>query len=176
MSALQSTNEAKQQLFLEAFAKKGTIRGAIRAVTEAYERGEVPMQLSRTIVYQWKKENYLGFADKLEQAQHDFREYLEDLALKYVEGIKPGQNPLLLVTLLNANYPEKYRPKVVVQDDTTILGLLQELRSLGASTRQDSLASDTQQSGEGQQPSPREQQVEHIDALVLKKRLRRVLG
>ena len=77
----------------------------------------MPVKLSRTVVYQWKKYNYLGFADKLEQAQHEFREYLEDLALKYLEGTRPGQNPTMLIAMLNASWPEKWRRNEPGSDD-----------------------------------------------------------
>ena len=68
-------------------------------------------------IYQWKKDNYLDFADKLEQAQHEFREYLEDLALKYVEGTRPGQNPTMLIAMLNASWPDKWRRNEPRGDD-----------------------------------------------------------
>jgi len=39
----------------------------------------------------------------------DYREYLEGLALDYVKDLKAGQNPTMLIALLNANYSEKWR-------------------------------------------------------------------
>ena len=42
-------------------------------------------------------------------------------------------NPVLLITLLNANLPHKYRPTVVMTDDTA-KGVLTELRKLAKET------------------------------------------
>ena len=109
MSSLQVTNEARMDVFLKAFAKTGTIYGAINAVSKAHDSGRGVPKLSRTVVYNWKRENYLGFADRLIEAGHEFREYLESLALDHAAALKPGQNPTMLLGLLNANYPEKWR-------------------------------------------------------------------
>jgi len=109
MSSLQVTNEARMDVFLKAFAKTGTIYGAINAVSKAHDSGGGVPKLSRTVVYNWKRENYLGFADRLIEAGHEFREYLESLALDHASALKPGQNPTMILALLNANYSEKWR-------------------------------------------------------------------
>ena len=49
------------------------------------------------------------------------------MALERVRAQKPSDSPILLITLLNANLPEKYRPNVVVSDDTTAKQLLAKL-------------------------------------------------
>lgn len=123
-------------LFLKAFAKRGNIAGACEAFNKA--KGYGPC-LSRDTVLRWRDKNYLGFADRFKEAQQEFADYVEDRAMDYIEGLKPGQNPLLMIAMLNALRPEKYRPKVVVQDDTKILGLVQQLRELGAKTRRAAL-------------------------------------
>ena len=42
-------------------------------------------------------------------------------------------NPVLLIALLNANLPEKYRPTVVMNDDTA-KSVMSELRKLAKET------------------------------------------
>ena len=45
-------------------------------------------------------------------------------------------NPVLLITLLNANLPNKYRPTVVMADDTA-KSVLTELRQLAKESKQE---------------------------------------
>ena len=122
---------AFQEAFLAAFSKTGTIRSASGALKAL----KPPISVSREIVTKWIANDYLDFAYRFKLAQREFAEYLEDLALTYVEQIKPGQNPMLLLAMLNASWPDKYRPKVVIQDDSSVLRLLDELRSIGAAPR-----------------------------------------
>ena len=109
MSSLQVTNEVRAATFLTAFSKTGTIRGAVRLCESAEGTGVIPIRLSRSVIRQWLKTNYLGMADRLNDAMQDYREYLEGLALDYVKDLKAGQNPTMLIALLNANYSEKWR-------------------------------------------------------------------
>ena len=80
-------------------------------------------------VMKWQKENYCGFAERLEESDFQFCESLEQLALERVKLQDAKSNPILLITLLNANLPMKYRPTVVMSDDTA-KDVLKELRSL----------------------------------------------
>jgi|TARA_Y100000310_G_C20421229_1_gene686779 hypothetical protein len=77
----------------------------------------------------WQKENYFGFMERLEEADFQFCESLEQLALERVKMQDAKSNPILLITLLNANLPMKYRPTVVMNDDTA-KDVLRELRTL----------------------------------------------
>jgi len=64
------------------------------------------------------------------QEVHDrFSDRLEAIAHNRVELQKPNDNPLLLITLLNANRPEKYQPSAPPVDETakSVLAALQEL-------------------------------------------------
>ena len=72
----------------------------------------------RTIM-KWQSSNEFGF----------FCENLEQLALDRVKMQDAKANPVLLITLLNANLPQKYRPSVVMSDDTA-KDVLKELRSI----------------------------------------------
>ena len=80
-------------------------------------------------VMKWQKENYFGFMERLEEADFQFCESLEQLALERVKMQDAKSNPILLITLLNANLPMKYRPTVVMNDDTA-KDVLRELRTL----------------------------------------------
>jgi len=119
--------EASQTAFLAAYANTGNIREAAEAVG-----------ISSAAVAGWITDNKLDFVPKYRHAQREYANYLESLARKRVEN--PTFNgrigsDVLMLGLLNANWPEKYRPKVVVQDETTVVSLVRELRALGAATR-----------------------------------------
>ena len=80
-------------------------------------------------VSKWEKDNRFGFAERLEEADFEFCENLEQLALERVKMQDAKSNPVLLITLLNANLPMKYRPTVVMADDTA-KSVLSELRQI----------------------------------------------
>ena len=97
----------RQETFLAAYADADSIRKVAPAA-----------QISREAVRIWQPDGVLGFRQGLELAQHNFREMLQDKALEPVKETKPGNNPLLLIALLNAHWPEKYRPNATPTDDT----------------------------------------------------------
>ena len=66
--------------------------------------------VGRTTIHEWVKADYLGFKDRLAAADEAFLGDLENLALNRVRAQKPGDNPTLLIMLLNGNLPDKYRP------------------------------------------------------------------
>ena len=80
-------------------------------------------------VNRWQQENRYGFLERMEEADFEFCEHLEQLALERVKMQDAKSNPVLLITLLNANLPMKYRPTVVMADDTA-KSVLSELREL----------------------------------------------
>ena len=89
---------AKQDAFLAAYAEVGSLKSAADACN-----------LKRDTVSSWNKKDGYGFRAKYTQAKEVFREYLQDLAVGRVQQQKPNDNPVLLITLLNAHWPEKYR-------------------------------------------------------------------
>ena len=50
--------------------------------------------------------------------KREFRDELQNMALERVRAQKPGDNPSLLITLLAANWPSKYRPNSIADDGT----------------------------------------------------------
>ena len=54
----------------------------------------------------------------MREADEVFTDDLENLALNRVRAQKPSDTPVLLITLLNANLPDKYRPNSVMPSET----------------------------------------------------------
>tara|TARA_R100000306_G_C4252312_1_gene81052 strand:- start:8 stop:484 length:477 start_codon:yes stop_codon:yes gene_type:complete len=89
---------AVQDAFIAAYGECGTVRTACTGA-----------QVSRSTVYRWIDDNLYGFKDKYHAAQEVFKEYLQDLAVERVKGQGPKDNPVLLITMMNAFIPEKFR-------------------------------------------------------------------
>ena len=102
-----STTEGKQEKFLAAYAYLGSM-------TIASARAGI----NRTTVYRWDKNDLYGFRERFTTAKEEFRDELQNMALERVRAQKPGDNPSLLITLLAANWPSKYRPNSIADDGT----------------------------------------------------------
>ncbi len=74
--------------------------------------------IGRSTVYWWEGKDHLGFKDRLREADEAFCDMLENKARDLAMELKPGQNSLILITLLNANLPDKYRPNAVIPSET----------------------------------------------------------
>ena len=94
--------------------------------------------VSSPTITMWIKKDYLEFGERYEEADTAFCENLEQLALERVKMQDAKSNPVLLITLLNANLPNKYRPTVVMADDTA-KSVLTELRQLAKESKQESV-------------------------------------
>ena len=105
-SLVEKQTLLRQESFLAAFAEVGVINAACRAVN-----------ISDMTVRRWRQGNIFEFTQCFEDARLRFCDFLESMALKRVKAQKPNDSPLLLITLLNANIPEKYRNSVVVVED-----------------------------------------------------------
>lgn len=112
----QRATWARQSAFLAAYIQVGTVLSSAEAIGS-------PRQ---TVEY-WQKHDVLGFVARFDKAQQGFRETLERIATGRVFAQKPNDNPLLLITLLNANWPNKYRPASATTDDAA-KELMAELR------------------------------------------------
>jgi|TARA_R100000306_G_C4326470_1_gene117938 hypothetical protein len=121
LSSSQKRSWRNQDKFLTAYSET-------RSKTVACSYAGVKY---RTVM-KWQKENYFGFMDRLQEADLLFCEGLEQLALERVKMQDAKSNPVLLITLLNANLPNKYRPTVVMNDDTA-KDVLRELRTMAKS-------------------------------------------
>jgi len=90
--------QARQSAFIAAYGEVGSIRRASEAAS-----------VSRSTVAGWISKDIYNFKTKYETAREMFREFLQDVAVQRVGDQGPRDNPLLLITLLNAHWPEKYR-------------------------------------------------------------------
>ena len=130
-SSASSSEIKRAKLQLPAWARQEQVlRGfeALGNLTAACESAGV----SRKTAEYWRRTDALGFAGRLENAKGGFGDRLESLAWDMVKRMKPGQNPTLLICLLNATLPLKYRPAVQV-DPVTARDTLSELRQLASS-------------------------------------------
>jgi hypothetical protein len=99
--------EKKKELFLKAYAVNGTIRAACRAT-----------DIQRSSYVYWTRHD-LDFAKEFENAKLAFAEGLEDIALDRIRNPdKSRGSDVLLMALLNANMPSKYRPQVAMSEDS----------------------------------------------------------
>ena len=88
--------------------------------------------IGRSTVYWWEKKDHLGFKARLAEAEEAYCNMLEDKATALAMELKPGQNSLILVTLLNANMPDKYRPNSVLPSET----MTETLQAMKQATRE----------------------------------------
>ena len=119
-----SVRERKRK-FLDKYDEVGTITNA--ALTSGIER---------TIVYRWIKTDE-EFAKEFEESKKSFSEKLEGIALDLIEQMKINmdyKHPTLLITLLNANNPAKYRGTAEV--DNTARDFIAGLRRVSKESRE----------------------------------------
>lgn len=100
--------EKKQVVFLKALSEWGTLKKALALSQMAHETYK-----------KWHASDY-EFAKRCEEARFAFAETLEELALERVlNPDKSRGSDLLLIALLNANNPKKYRPQVQMSDESS---------------------------------------------------------
>jgi len=106
----------KQRLFLKTYRDVGTIRKTCEI-----------MNISESIVYKWRKDQ--AFQDEFKISRRSFGDLVENMALERVAQQSPNSSPLLLITLLNGNRPDKYNRKAdaVDEDDNTTVNAMQEV-------------------------------------------------
>jgi len=98
----------KQEIFLAALSEWGTLRKALHLSKLAYDTYKT-----------WHARDY-EFAKRCEEARFSFAETLEELALERVlNPDKSRGSDLLLIALLNANNPKKYRPQLQMSDESS---------------------------------------------------------
>jgi hypothetical protein len=98
--------EARQRKFLEGMREMGTIRNGVKRAG-----------VTRETYREWTN-NDPQFPDQVLDARQEFAEALEEVVVGIVmdpEVVK--KVPILAITLLNANLPNKYRPAAIVQDE-----------------------------------------------------------
>ena len=111
----------RQEEVLQAFSALGNLTAACESAGVARKTAE-----------HWRRTASLGFAGRLENSKSGFGDRLESLAWNLVKKMKPGSNPTLLICLLNATLPAKYRVQTAL-DPATARDTLSELRQLANS-------------------------------------------
>ena len=96
-SEIYKNTGARKQAFLGAYAKSGTVTQASKSIG-----------ISPATPYDWLKHDNDGFKANFEQAKQSFADSLESIAFERVQT--RDTNDVLLITLLNAHKPDKYRP------------------------------------------------------------------
>ena len=111
----------RQQRFLAALE---TTPGIVHACEAA--------GVSKRTVNDWRQRDTLGFLVRMDGARESFADRLLALSWSLVQRLKPGQSPVLLLSLLN-HYVAGFRPATAPEpmDARTTLA---ELRALSAST------------------------------------------
>jgi hypothetical protein len=107
-----------QDKYVSAWSKSGTSR-------QAHQTSGI----NRVTTYKWNLNDTYGFTARLSDGKQELSDELEEIALDLVRQLKPTNSPLLLLALLNANLPEKYRTNIVGTDDTA-KDTLKELRAI----------------------------------------------
>jgi len=102
---------ARQDAFLVAYGECGTVRASCAAA-----------DVGRSTVDDWNRSDAHGFRAKYAVAKELYREHIQDIAWERVKVQKPNDNPVLLITLLNAHWPEKYR-----RDGNTVTDEVKEM-------------------------------------------------
>lgn len=115
------TTAGLQSAFLLAYSQCGTIAKAAEIVG-----------IHRYTAFRWRQQDSFRFKDRMLQAQATYCDVLENKAHELAMGLDPGQNSLILVTLLNANLPDKYRPNAVAPSET----MTETLRAMKQATRE----------------------------------------
>ena len=108
----------RQESFLVVYSKGASIRSAAKA-----------SGTTRWSVKRWIDGDKFGFKDRFESAQSDFKDSLIERAMNRLEEQKASDSPLLLITMLNAYIPEKFRPTTASTEEVA-KDTIRELRTL----------------------------------------------
>ena len=108
----------RQESFLVVYSKGASIRSAAKAAGT-----------TRWSVKRWIDGDKFGFKDRVESAQSDFKDSLIERAMNRLEEQKASDSPLLLITMLNAYIPEKFRPNTIATEEVA-KETIKELRQL----------------------------------------------
>ena len=108
---------ARQNYFLRAYAEYGTITSACKAVS-----------IDRKTAHRWVSGDMQGFRDRFQEAREEFADSLEEMAFERLKEQGPRDNPVLLITMLNAHKPNKYRPQAS-NDDESARQILFEMKN-----------------------------------------------
>ena len=115
-SRVDKETKSKQAIFLKIFSEGAQLKAASSGAN-----------ISRRQVQRWVSEDKFGFAAKYEAAKEDFKDHLINLAMTRLES--QPTNTLLLLAMLNAYIPEKFKPTSGSSEDVA-KDTIRELRTL----------------------------------------------
>ena len=95
-----------QQAFLLAYSQCGTIAKAAEIIG-----------IHRYTAFRWRQQDTFRFKDRMLDAQATYCDVLENKAHELAMNLDSNNNPVMLITLLNANLPDKYRPNSVLPSE-----------------------------------------------------------
>lgn len=108
VSIVEKQRRDRMSVFLGSYAECGTIRLACRVVG-----------VDRKTVYNWMRGDVEGFKELFELANHSYRESLEDMARERLENPQGNRgSDVLLISQLNARWPERYRANTEGRDQS----------------------------------------------------------
>lgn len=108
----------QQETFLKTFAEGASVRSSARIAS-----------ISRNTLAKWVETDKNGFAKLYDQAQADFKDGLIETAMARIKEQSPKDSPLLLITMLNAYIPERFRPNTIATEEVA-KETISELRKL----------------------------------------------
>jgi len=102
--------QVKQDAFLAAYPEFGSIKATVKSIAHILESKSI--EGSQRMVSHWLERDNLGFIERFAQVKMEHAEYLETLALDRVKNAGPQDkigSDVLLIALLNANNPQKFK-------------------------------------------------------------------
>ena len=114
----EQETKQKQEIFLSIYSKGASIASAAKGAGT-----------SRQTVKRWVDGDLFGFREVYENAQSDFKDSLIERAMSRLNEQKASDSPLLLITMLNAYIPERFRPNTLATEEVA-KDTIKELRAL----------------------------------------------
>jgi|TARA_R110000765_G_scaffold143410_4_gene244931 hypothetical protein len=115
-SRVDKETKSKQDAFLKIFSDGAQIKAAALGA-----------RISRRQVQRWVADDKFGFTAKYDAAKEDFKDHLLGMAMTRLES--QPTNTLLLLAMLNAYIPEKFKPTTGSSEDVA-KDTIRELRTL----------------------------------------------
>jgi len=114
----EKETKQKQSTFLKVYAAGASIASAAKAAGT-----------TRWTVKRWVEADKNDFRNLYENAQNDFKDSLIEMAMRRLNEQQAKDSPLLLITMLNAYIPERFRPNTLATEEVA-KETITELRKL----------------------------------------------
>ena len=114
----EKETKQKQSTFLSIYSAGASVAQAAKAAGT-----------TRWTVKRWVDADKNGFRNLYENAQNDFKDSLIEMAMRRLNEQQAKDSPLLLITMLNAYIPERFRPNTLATEEVA-KETITELRKL----------------------------------------------